>query len=407
MKRKRLFISMLFALLAFPAYSVEYVTGNICKKDSVVSAADYAMIYLPEYKVGAIADEQGNYKIQLPAGAKEKGFRMEFSMIGYETKWQDVRWAKAANGTANGTTGKDATMKLDTVTLGFEPIMLAASYVTPDGMDPAKYILSQVWKTADKNKKKVANYKAEVQFDVTTHNLPIIAQIIPGFTLGIVKMGAAFMGFGPFVDYSLKTQDLFAQVTLERTVTNGRAKDNNIQMVKCSDGLPKSVKTNIMTGFKKINLYGMLYGNDNAWGRKFSRRSDFELIGSYLYDDKIVDVLHWEDPNSDATATLHIVEENWGILKVQVGRGEEAVLCQARDIGNGIYMPVSFIMKPSLTRIKHSDIPKFIERVKTEKGLNKTIRKRAIKVLEQHHEDGKDFNPYIIGCYNVHYLPLK
>ena len=85
MKRKRLFISLLFALLAFPAHSVEYVTGNISKKDSVVSAADYAMIYLPEYKVGAIADEQGNYRIQLPAGAKEKGFRMEFSMIGYET----------------------------------------------------------------------------------------------------------------------------------------------------------------------------------------------------------------------------------------------------------------------------------------------------------------------------------
>lgn len=393
MKNRATYLILFFALLSTKLWGAEVIIGNVCKKDSLVSAADYAMVYLPDYKVGTTANERGDFSLKLPAEAIGKNVRLEFSLIGYKTQWKNIDCTDTAT-----------QIVLDSVVLAFEPIMLAATYITPDGMDPAKYILSQVWKTADANKKMAKNYRARVHYDITTHKLPMITKVIPGFTLGFAKFIAAFMGIGPLVDYCLKNDDLYAQVSLERSVKNGRTKDSNIQMLQHTEGLPKAVQKNILAGFRQIDLYEMLYGNDNAWGRKFSKRSDFELVGSYTYDNKIVDVLHWEDPNSDATATIHVIEENWSILKVQVGRGEEAVICEARDMGNGIYMPVSFTMKPSLTRIKVKDIPFFIERLKTEKGISQTIRKNAIKLLEEHLNEGKDFNPYILGCYNVQYL---
>ena len=316
---------------------------------------------------------------------------VEYSLIGYTSL--EHEWTVVPEG---------APTQVDSVILDFSPIMLAASYVTADGKDPAEYILSQVWKTADKNRKKVKNYSAHVEYTLATHEIPMVAHILPGFTLMMVQVAGAFMGIGPVLDYSIKHDDLFATVELDRQVKNGVRKDSNHQILEMTPGLPKNVQNNIKSVFGKIDLYGLLYGGQNAWGRKFTRRSDFELTGSYNYGNYIVDVLYWKDPNSDATATIHVIEDNWSILKVQIGRQEEAVQCEARDIGGGIFMPVSFVMKPALTRVKVADIPMVIDRANAE-IKDKNVRKRAVKLLQEYQARGEDFNPYVAARFNVRY----
>ncbi|MBP5397116.1 MAG: hypothetical protein J6Y32_00555 [Bacteroidales bacterium] len=383
-------LCLLCALLWSPVAKAGTLRGHIDKRDTVVSPAAYAMAYVAELRTGATADENGDFTLALPESCNGRTLRVEYSLIGYATTEKDI---------VIPASGQQVT---DEVLLDFAPIMLAASYVTADGKDPAEYILSQVWKTADKNKKKVKNYTADVVYTIGTHELPVVTSVLPGFTLMMGKIAAGFMGLGPLVDYCTKHDDLKATVSLHRVVKNGVRKDSNQEILEITQDVPKNVQNNIKNVFGKIDLYGMLYGSNNAWGRKFTRRSTFVLEGSYNYGDYIIDVLHWKDPNTDAEATIHVIEDLWQILKVQVGRQEEAVLCEARDYGGGIFMPVSFVIKPALTRVKVKDIPKAIERVKVE-IRDKTIRKRAIKLLEGYQERGEDFDPYVLARYNVRY----
>ncbi|MGN0191484.1 MAG: hypothetical protein ACI39U_07505 [Candidatus Cryptobacteroides sp.] len=114
-----------------------------------------------------------------------------------------------------------------------------------------------------------------------------------------------------------------------------------------------------------------------------------------------MDVIEWQD--SRVRAAVHIVEDDWGILKAQLYSNEgEVIRCEARDRGNGVYMPVTFVMKPALTMVRAEQIPDLIEEVKKIKKLSNSTRERAIKVLESH--IGEDFNPYIsIDC-SVRYV---
>lgn len=383
-----------FGLSCLPV-SAGTLRGHIAKRDTSVSPASYAMAYVGELKTGATADENGDFVLHLPDRYDGRKVLVEYSLIGYSSLEKEV------------TIVPDGTFApADSVVLDFSPIMLAASYVTADGRDPAEYILSQVWKRADENRKKVKNYSAHVEYTLATHELPMVSHVLPGFTLMMAKIAAGFMGFGPVVDYAVTHEDLMASVSLDRTLKNGVRKDTNHQILEMTDNLPRNVQNNIKSIFGKIDLYGLLYGKNNAWGRKFTRRSTFELQGSYNYGDYIVDVLHWDDPNSDASATIHVLEDNWGILKVQVGRGEEAVQCEARDIGGGIFLPVSFVMRPALTRIKAENIPAFIERANVE-IKDKGIRKRAVKLLESYRDRGEDFNPYVAARFNVRYAGME
>lgn len=394
MKKNRytfIIIIGLLLTLSSPLVRAGVITGHIDKRDTTVSPAAYAMAYVAECRTGTTANEHGDFVLRLPDKYDGKTVVVEYSLIGYTSVDRSV--IVVPDG---------APQQVDSVILDFSPIMLAASYVTADGKDPAEYILEQVWKTADKNRKKVKNYNAHVEYTLATHELPMVAHILPGFTLMMAQIAAGFMGIGPVMDYSIKHNDLFATVELDRQVKNGVRKDSNHKILEMTPGLPKSVQNNVTSIFGKIDLYGLLYGKQNAWGRKFTRRSDFELSGSYNYGDYIVDVLYWKDPNSDATATIHVIEDNWSILKVQVGRQEEAVQCEARDIGGGIFLPVSFVMKPALTRIKVKDIPMFIERANAE-IKDKNVRKRAIKLLQEYQARGEDFNPYIAARFNVRY----
>ncbi len=384
-------IGGLFLTLACSSAYAGNIRGHIDKRDTSVSPAAYAMAYAKELRTGTTADENGDFVLRVPDEYNGKKIVVEYSLIGYSSVEKELEVCP------NGVTAP-----ADSVILDFSPIMLAASYVTADGKDPAEYILSQVWKTADKNRKKVKNYSAHVEYTLATHELPMVAHILPGFTLMMAKIAAGFMGVGPVVDYATKHDDLMASVSLDRTIKNGVRKDSNHQILEMTENLPRNVQNNIKSIFGKVDLYGLLYGKDNAWGRKFTRRSTFVLQGSYNYGDYIVDVLHWDDPNSDASATIHVLEDNWSILKVQVGRGEEAVQCEARDIGGGIFLPVSFVMRPALTRIKAKDIPAFIERAEIE-IKDKGIRKRAVKLLEGYRDRGEDFNPYIAARFNVRY----
>lgn len=378
------------------------VIGSVCSRAAEIqgrvllsvengepAGGDFVMVYCPDLKTGTMSDENGYYSLKLPSSAQNKTVKIEFSRIGYVTILKDfkvvgsISWAEE-------------------VILEPQALMLTAAYVTPKGMDAGDYVLSRLWAKSKENRKKQMNYRAEIDYDIATHELPIVTDVLPKALVGLAKFAVALNGFGPLVRYCLKNDDLSASVSLSRVVKDGSPTDFAHRMTKCDQKLPENVKKNVMSLFDLVDLFDMLYGEATDWGQKFAKKHKFKLVGTYEYGDKLVDVLKWSNSKYKVSATIHVVEDDWGILKMQAHSWEgEVIRCEARDLGNGVYMPISFVIKPSISRIRAEQIPALIEEVKKNNDLNKATKARAVKVLEDHL--GSDFNPYVSVGYNVRY----
>ena len=383
MKRIALIVSCI--LLCSTALAREF-SGRVFLRDTTVTEGDFVMVYCQACGTGTLTDEDGYYVLKIP---DDGDVVLEYSRIGYTTTYREF-----AGGSGN--------VEVEDVILVPQALMLTAAYVTPDGMDPAKFVLTKLWAQSKKNRKKQLNYKADISYDVASHGLTIVNEVLPKGTVGLAKFAAAVNGFGPFVRYCLNNDDLSASVSLKRQVRNGRAKDYDHRMVKTGQPLPKNVEKNILSIFELIDLFEIIYGETTNWGEKFSKDHIFTLEGTYEYGDKLVDVIRWADSKNRVSANVHIVEDDWGILKVQLFHWEGEVLrCEARNAGNGVYMPISFVLKPSVTMVRAEQIPGLIEEVKKMDMKDKT-KEKAIKVLERNL--GHDFNPYISFGFNIRYF---
>lgn len=384
MKRIALIFSFLTICLGASAISLE---GRVFLRDTTLLPGDFVMVYCQACGTGTLSDENGFYRLDLkdaPGNVK-----IEFSRIGYASAYIEL-------------TGREEGILIEDVILEPQELMLTAAYVTPEGMDPARFIMSKLWETAKGNRKKQTDYKADITYDVATHELPVLAGVVSKGMLGLVKFTAAVNGYGPLVRYCLQNDDLSATVSLSREVRKGKAKDYGHTIVCHGEELPEKVKEDIMALFGMVNLFDLIYGETTNWGQKFSKDHVFTLDGTYEYGDKLVDVLEWSDPKQRVRAVVHIVEEDWGILKVQMFTSEGEVLrCEARDSGNGVYMPVSFVLKPAVTMVRAEQIPELIEYVKNTDKFKKGMKERAVKMLESHL--GSDFNPYISFGFNIRY----
>ena len=377
------FLLIIIAFLLSVCSFAGTVTGRIFLRDTVLVPGDYVMVYSKDEGMGTQSNEDGYFSIEIN---KFSTVKLEFSRIGYTTVFLDV----------------DTRRDIDLGEIILEPqvLMLTAAFVTPEGMTSSEYILSRLWSQSRENKEKKSDYQVEIQFNVATHEIPTVAGVLPGIMTGFVKFVAAVKGFGPLVRYCLEEDEFSASVRLDRVVRRGKTTDYNKKILQGHD-LPPKVQSNLLNLFSLIDLFDILYGTATSWGENFSNKHKFTHSGTYEYGDKLVDVIEWHD--SRVRAVVHIVEDDWGILKAQLySREGEVIRCEARDSGNGVYMPVACVLKPSLTMIRADQIPDMIEEVKKVKKINNATRERAIRVLESHL--GEDFNPYVAIDCSIRYI---
>lgn len=346
---------------------------------------DYVMVYAPSLRMGTLSDEQGNFSIELPEGDVE----LEFSRIGYAVHRQTVSLPQ--------------TSELPTVTLEIQPLMITAAIVTPDGMNPAEYILGQVIRKTKATKGGNLSYEADIDYDFTTHEIPLMASALSGGQLGLTKFAGALMGMGPLVKYCLANDDISAYAQVHRSVVKGRRQDSDGRVVRSDPyPLPEKVQKNIIDFFGNVDLFDLLYGAGGNMGQSFARKHEFHLEGSYEYGDKLVHVLGSKAYHMGVK--FHIVDGEWAILKMQVVRSRGEVLrIEAREMVGGVYMPVTFVMNPSLTNIRNEQIPALIKAVQENKQLKKAGKARLVSILEERYRNKEDFNPYIACGFSVRY----
>lgn len=366
------------------------VSGLVYFRDTTERPAPYVMVFSPRYGIGTLTDEDGRYCISIPQCDEAE---LEYSIMGWHTEYRTV------------TPGGRSAAASDTVFLSLQPVMLAAAYLTPEGWSASKYILSQVWKTADRNRKKIAGYQADVTYNIASHGIPEVSTILSWFKIGLLKIAAGRFGYTPLLKYVLSHDDFYAKASLHRVVKGSKATDSDNRLLESSAPLPPKVSDNILSLFSFVNLYEMLYGEGNEWGKKFSSKHEFELVGTYEWGRHLVDILTWQDKNSKVRATVHVVEDIWGVLKIEIGRGPEVITCEARDVGEGIFMPICFIVKPELMRIKAEEIPVLIDDLENNRRLDRQMTRKAVELLRKH--EGSDYNPYITVGYTVEYSDVS
>ena len=397
--RRTIFISLCFAAAALlSAFCTEasaaqrhfVIRGCVMLRDSVDRPAEHVMVYSSRHGIGTMTDASGRYSLSVP---KVGSVKLEYAIMGWKTEYLTLNVAQ------QGVTAAD------TVFLTPQPLMLSAAYLTADGEPPAKFILRQVWKKADENRKRLSGYEASVNYNIASHGIPEVAGVLSWFKMGLLKLAAGRFGYGPLLRHIINNDNFYAKAALERKVVGSRTTDTDNRLLESNSRLPKNVESNILSMFESIDLYNMLYGEKKDWGRKFAANHDFELIGTYIYGDRLVDILSWQNQHSDIKVTVHVVEELWGILKLEIGRGKETIICEARDVGGGIYMPICFAVKPEITLIKAEEIPGLIEDLENNRRMDKKMTKRTVAILKEHL--GSDYNPYISVGYNVEYSKVS
>lgn len=376
---------------AFAAPGNKSIIGKVFLDPESRVPGDYVMVYFPALGTGTMTDEWGGFNMTLPRIHPNK-MKVEYSRIGYETIEKTIVL-----------TG-DIT-DLGTVNMKVQTLMLTAAYVTPDGMSPSEFILSKVWEKTYENRKKKLTYGADINYEFSTHEIPLVASTLPKGQVGLAKIAVGLMGYGSLVNYCLKNDDISASAELSRTVSKGgKPMDFNQKITKSNPSpLPSAVQKDIIKFFHGIDLFDLVYGEFNDIGHKFSNRHKFKLVGTYEYGNKLVDVLSWTGKEK-ITINIHVVEEEWGILKLQcTSREGEVLRGECRDTGNGVYMPISFIMKPSLFMVRPDQIPALIEEVEKSKDFNKATKERMKKVLQDRLDNNQYFNPYFSCGFNVRY----
>ena len=372
------------------ASNARTVRGTVCFRDSVIHPAVSATVYIPNLKSGTTVSSDGTFSLETGTVTSGASYTVEFSFIGYETEVRKI----SPEGSGD--------FIIDTVFLQPQLLMLPAAYVVPGNMDPARYILKQVSRQAAINKKKFKSYSMDIQYDFHTSELPVVAEIFPKAALGSVKAFGGLAGFGPMIRYALENDDFYASVSFKRRVDGKRTYDTDFIFAESETELPPEVRQNLVKTSDFVDLDDLLYSDDCLWGKKHNSSFKFELVGTYQFGDYLVDVLKWTDRKNRISATVHVVEDIWGILKVEAGYGKRLVRCEARDIGGGYYLPVSFTVSPSIfPTIRAERIPDYIEKIKNDSRLDKATKKRIVRTLENH--QGKDLHPFVAGSFSIKY----
>lgn len=368
-----------------------FLKGTVYFGEASDTPAAYSTVYIPEMKSGTTVSSEGNFSLDISKAARPGVLKVEFSCIGYETVVREI-----------SLDGSGDYYEMEPLHLRQQNLMLPAAYVLPGYRNAADYILEQLSIKAAANRKKYTTYSMEIDYDFHTHELPLAADLVSKFVIGTAKAATGLMGFGPLVKYALANEDVSASVSFDRKIVNGRTYDSNVRLTSSSTDLPEKVRKNVLDASGIIDLAGLIYSDECLWGRNHYGSYKFNHIGSYQWGDYMVDVLKWTDKNGKLSATVHVVEEIWGILKVEAGYDDKMIRCEARDIGNGFFLPVSLTVTPSFFPVIRAEkIPKYIEKIQSEKRLDKAAKKRIINVLENHKD--KDLHPYVVGSFSVRY----
>ncbi len=401
---KSAFFFLIVAAFSCLPLSAQTLKGVVMQNDS--APCSFATVYVPSLNRGTAANQEGEYELDdLPAGT----LMVEYSCMGQQSLQKEV-------------TLTEGQVLVNNETLQEALLMLPPSIITPNGESPSHYVLRHVWDQADINRKRIQKWDAELKYSVGLNDIDIFLNVIPKKYVFAFKAAATVVGMRKFVTLIFDYPDLKAKVSLNRSYQMGKIKDTNCWVTECNRNLSDSEKETLYKNNRLLidkNIFDDIYGSDRAWGRKGSLRDSLVLTGSYEMDGKVIDVLEYtrvikyKDENDSVktakrTTSIHVVEDAWGILKIETKGTALNSLRECRDLGGGIYMPISASNSLESKTVKSEEIPTLIKKAEeTDKSKWSKDQKRAYSIisdeLRKRHQQGRDIHMNVYMSYSIRY----
>ena len=412
---KKILIAFSMAAMTTLSSVAQTLQGVVMLNDS--TPCPFATIYVASANRGIAANEKGEYMLdELPAGQ----LKVEYSCMGQQTVRRELTLTKGETLVHNEA-------------LSEKLMLLPPAIVTPDGESPGHYVLRHVWNKAKENRSRIDSWQAAVKYEAGMNDMDLIFKIIPKKYMIMLKSAIALAGYKKIFNLALDHPSLKAKVSLVRTYANGKITDSDQKITECNEKLTPDEQKTLYSNKLLIqpDIFDEVYDDYEDWGRHGSGRDKFQLVGSYEQDGKVIDVLEYtttrtterekvneqgekykEKKTRSTVSRLHVVEDDWGILKAEKKGDYIQKSTECRDLGGGIYMPISSSSRLTLPTIPADSLPKLIakseEELKDPKIFNKSEQKmleRFIKQLKEH--EGHDVRMEMIFAYDIKYRYFK
>lgn len=374
-------------------------TGTIARAQSLEGCvtlnestpAAYATIYLPALGLGTITDQDGRYLIdELPLGTHT----VEYSFLGYRTAKRNLIIDKA------GRMAHDERLEE-------QPITLSDVYITPNGEDPAIYILKKVAEQAAINRKRLASYEASVTHTFHAQDIDFLPVVLPKAYNWAIKTLIKAFHMGAIYDVCTQNEKVDAKVSVQHHYAKGKTKYDKERVISSTPVLPDKAKQQLFK-LTHDDIFDQLYGDDLPWGSKAIKKGycNFKLKGTIEENGQVIDVLVSSRAHDKYyyKQVLYVIEDNWCILRMENDSSDEYERTECRNIGDGIYLPVSKIDDPKMVDL---NLTKMIDEYKEDmaksgKKPDKTESK-IIERLEQFIANRQNLRPCMTSGYNIKY----
>lgn len=388
-------LSLLLACLCCNSTSTQAQSLEGCVMLNDSTPAAYATIYVPALGLGTITDQDGRYLLdEIPLGTHS----VEYSYLGYRTARRDLIIDKA------GRMAHDERLEE-------QPIALSDVYITPNGEDPAIYILRKVAEKAAINRKRLASYNASVTHTFHAQDIDFLPVVLPKTYRWALKALVKTFRLGAIYDVCTQNEKVDAKLSLQHHYAKGKTKYANERLISSTPALPDKAKEQLFK-LTHDDIFDLLYGDNLPWGSKAIKKGycQFKLKGTIEENGQVIDVLTSSITHGEFSynQVLYIIEDNWGILRMESNTPNEYERTECRDIGGGIYLPVSQISDPKMINFNLAEQIQTFKAEQAEKGekLSKTEQK-MIDRLEQFIANGRNLRPCMTSGYNIKYSQVE
>ncbi len=339
--------------------------------------AQYATVYVPATGQGAVTDHEGRYVLEnVPMGTVE----VEFAFLGYNTVKRKL-------------VIDEAKRYAHDECLDEQSFMLNDVYVTPTGEDPAVYILRKVAEKAAVNRKRLAHYEAGKEYVFHSQDMDIAPAVLPKFVTWIMNSMMKMYHRGAIYEFCTGYERTDARLSSDMIFNQGNFTYKNEKMLSASPSIPSKAQEQLFKMAQK-DPFEVLYGDKTDYCSKMLKKGKckYELKGSIEENGKVINVLvneHAGDKDDPGVSTLYVVEDEWGILRSEFKGKMSNIRVESRNVGGGIYLPVSYLDVTDLSSLIYE---KLIDEMETEYADKKENGEFIASDKRKFHERVEEFN---------------
>lgn len=283
-------------------------------------------------------------------------------------------------------------------------LYLQEVYVTPDGRDPAVYILERMDKAAQANRKRLRRYDAHVVHDFHAQDVDFIPSLIPKVGRVVMRGALKLMRMDALYDHCVNHQQVEARLSSEYRYRDGKTSYADQRVLHATPSLSDKARKQLFR-HAEMELFDRLYGENMIYGPKQRKEYKISFRGTCEEDGKTLNVLMFtpKDTTVQLSLLLYVVEGEWGIKRSIMKSRMLNLRWECTDIGSGIYMPARLIDDPRLL-----DLNQIYATYKARKAPEPDDDvSKAMKRLEKILQGNRTYRPYMIHRYQITYSGVE